>query len=1150
MTKTFNKIIAIFVALALVVSFIPSQAFATSDVAEGGHEEHVHSSECSHDDSASTLSVATPSSEADSLTQYQEKKELTEQGTTFPVHTIKKNVDDDQAVVIVIMGDGFTSSQQDKFLEVAKTRMEQLLRTEPYRSYANNINVYAMCVESAVEGVSYSGSYIDTYLGLVVGGSVSTYTQFRGDKLTSNQDSLYEARARELKSQIEENILTTSDANFIPEVSTVAIISNKEDYFGTSLNSTFSFSSLSEGSGWAESNGSCFVHEINHSLGSVKDEYDSYNRGPNIDSSSNTTAETSKWGKMFGFGGVGINSGSYSGLVIPTPSCLMDAIGNYCYGWQYAGWYLGMDALCEVCKLETARKLLVKNNVRATTSIYVATPEITIEHPNNNYGAMWQYVNNYMVRDYTFADGDRINNLSSLANGKEIEFRTVVQNVDRNKQRKLKLRLKTYDSSNKEKQSVEQEFTVGAYTDSEQWLNNRDSCQSLSVKLQLTDDYTSSDTVLGEVIEVLDNETEKVLATDKDKGNQGANQNVTFKYKDADSKEDIKLAGDGKLFLPSNSTYTVTYPSRINGYKYESNDATDGTVKVATLSQAQEAPGTTVTYYFKKISQDDCQHEKTYVRPTTAATCTATGVGKTVCVDCGKVTTTDTVIPAKGHSYTQEYPEVPATCGKAGTSAYKTCVNCFEEDPNNKKTTLPALSHEYVNGVCKNCGATQSGEVVQQCTHQNKTEKVTKQATCEEKGSKTITCNDCSNYSVTEEIAALGHDYKETSPAVEATCGAEGRTAVQTCSHENCNKKTIGGEVIAATGNHIKIVNPEKLEIPATCVTDGQTAEMICQTCKTVLEASTVIKARGYHTFVEGKCSECGEAEPKTDPDPGTDPDPDPKPETEGETTVTLVDKSNGNVTLDKTDYKVGDTAKVTIKGNTSGNNLQVVKSVKVNGITIKSQPQLLDKTTWAKVNDVYKNKMGGDPTSVEFENLATELAKGVTVDVAIAENTNIEVEFEELVPVYRLYNSLTSEHLFTTNKTEYDKFVELSKTDGDAWIGEGINWFAPATGNVVHRLYNEGLGAMGRSSHYYTADETEIANLLTQGWTDDGADNQFMSGGDISIWTCYNEDLGSAHHYTSDESEWRGLAAHGWNLEEDKNGTAGVFKALMSAVS
>jgi hypothetical protein len=229
---------------------------------------------------------------------------------------------------------------------------------------------------------------------------------------------------------------------------------------------------------------------------------------------------------------------------------------------------------------------------------------------------------------------------------------------------------------------------------------------------------------------------------------------------------------------------------------------------------------------------------------------------------------------------------------------------------------------------------------------------------------------------------------------------------------------------------------------------------------------------------------------------------------------------------------------------------LQVVKAVKVNGITIKSQSQLLDKTTWAKVNDVYKNKMGGDPTSVEFENLAVELAKGVTVDVAIAENTNIEVEFEELVPVYRLYNSITSEHLFTTNKTEYDKFVDLSKTDGDAWIGEGINWFAPATGNVVHRLYNEGLGAMGRSSHYYTADEAEIANLLTQGWTDDGADNQFMSGGDISIWTCYNEDLGSAHHYTSNESEWRGLAAHGWNLEEDKNGTAGVFKALMSAVS
>ena len=46
--------------------------------------------------------------------------------------------------------------------------------------------------------------------------------------------------------------------------------------------------------------------------------------------------------------------------------------------------------------------------------------------------------------------------------------------------------------------------------------------------------------------------------------------------------------------------------------------------------------------------------------------------------------------------------------------------------------------------------------------------------------------------------------------------------------------------------------------------------------------------------------------------------------------------------------------------------------------------------------------------------------------------------------PVFRLYNSLTSEHLYTTSKYEYDVLPGMTRGD---WIQEGIAWVAPDEG-------------------------------------------------------------------------------------------------------
>ena len=63
--------------------------------------------------------------------------------TIFPVHVIHKTGDDKENFVIVIMGDGYTADEQDKFLQDAKQKAQGMLRWSPYKEYSDHINIYA-----------------------------------------------------------------------------------------------------------------------------------------------------------------------------------------------------------------------------------------------------------------------------------------------------------------------------------------------------------------------------------------------------------------------------------------------------------------------------------------------------------------------------------------------------------------------------------------------------------------------------------------------------------------------------------------------------------------------------------------------------------------------------------------------------------------------------------------------------------------------------------------------------------------------------------------------------------------------------------------------------------------------------------------------
>lgn len=110
---------------------------------------------------------------------------------------------------------------------------------------------------------------------------------------------------------------------------------------------------------------------------------------------------------------------------------------------------------------------------------------------------------------------------------------------------------------------------------------------------------------------------------------------------------------------------------------------------------------------------------------------------------------------------------------------------------------------------------------------------------------------------------------------------------------------------------------------------------------------------------------------------------------------------------------------------------------------------------------------------------LATTLGLGLAPAAALA----VKPAEKDLVPVVRMYNKWTGEHLFSTNA------LEVADLEARGWQNEGTYWKALAvptetehTDNAnympVYRLYNPFT-----SDHLYTTDLVEYTNLMAAGW-------------------------------------------------------------------
>lgn len=155
--------------------------------------------------------------------------------------------------------------------------------------------------------------------------------------------------------------------------------------------------------------------------------------------------------------------------------------------------------------------------------------------------------------------------------------------------------------------------------------------------------------------------------------------------------------------------------------------------------------------------------------------------------------------------------------------------------------------------------------------------------------------------------------------------------------------------------------------------------------------------------------------------------------------------------------------------------------------------------------------------------------------EVGVDTTSLIRVTDPQNVEVYRVYNSLSGEHVFTADENEVRNLVKVGTIDLETggrdyiWRFEGVAWAAPKTGSSVYRLYNPNAG-----DHHYTLSKNERDNLVAVGWKDEGIVWYSNSSEGSPIYRTYNPNaVTGAHHFTEDSQESKNLIGLGWRDED-----------------
>ena len=215
-----------------------------------------------------------------------------QEGQDFPIDTIQYV--GPEAINFVLLGDGYTATEQKKFVTAAKNLYNALFKKVPMNKYRKWFNLYVIEVISNESGISHPGVLKDGVYVCPEGSSlpiktVDTYFGIHFDsynihRLTcpDNTNKIY-------------NLLVA----LMPDCEILGILCNTSEYGGAGG----SFLTCTTHSNAPE----IFIHEFGHTFASLADEYyagDNY-LGEYVNQTTNNNSKTIKWKHWWGLSNVG-----------------------------------------------------------------------------------------------------------------------------------------------------------------------------------------------------------------------------------------------------------------------------------------------------------------------------------------------------------------------------------------------------------------------------------------------------------------------------------------------------------------------------------------------------------------------------------------------------------------------------------------------------------------------------------------------------------------------------------------------------------------------------------------------------------------------------------------------------------------------------
>ena len=535
---------------------------------------------------------------------------------TIPVYTIQKTRSDLENMVVVVCGEGYTKSQQGKFINDVKRLWQDAMKYEPYRSYADRFNVYALCTASESTFDNGGSTFFDVIVDKYNSPSISN--NLHGSQWKNH---IFErCIGPEFIEKIHDaHIKKTTDPNTIPTkpngdwneyepyyyvhdyiAQFAMVVNTKSDFGGAYNNREYGFHYfISPSDSYRASK--TFAHEFGHGLLGLGDEYgtgylleDKELKSLNL--SSVEDPEKIKWRQLLGFRNTYTCRNAYgSKMLVSSYECIMRDT-NYQF--------------CEVCRLQGFKRMsqLVKD-----VDLYVAPPEVKEYTGAYSKPSDFTDLETSSYYTYTYNRNDRLlsgnskNRFSTDMNGKKIELRTVIQNISDKKARQLKFKMwikhsdgsVATDSSGNPLQTT-QTFDIPVWSDKPNfWAlgaldhiksdfdSGLKSC-SLIYQIPSNAQLKNGDTVAFQVID----ENGNVLADDNTETQRYTT--VTIQYKFEDGSEIPNTTG-GTFTVPYGTKLDLTPAKTLYDYEF---------VKADGLNKPIVSDGTVVTYYYKSKTEN------------------------------------------------------------------------------------------------------------------------------------------------------------------------------------------------------------------------------------------------------------------------------------------------------------------------------------------------------------------------------------------------------------------------------------------------------------------------------------------------------------------------------------------------------------------